>query len=574
MPDAPQPQRRHSLPLAVASCGLSLLALWAWRQTRDRQKQRQAKYPPETAALESELLLRMRQAQARFLGTISHEIRTPLAGVLGFADQLLLDCPQQGPHFDNLRSLRRCAKHLTHILDDLLVLSQLELDPAPVSCRTFSLLDLLHDLSSIFELQRGDKKVDLRIGFNSPLPEFLTTDPQRLRQILLQLLGNTLKLTPDGTLNLDLALQQSLTPDRAVLEFHISASGTALSPHRGGDWLSSMQAEDCFEAAFSQMTSGWPGLCLAKRIAQQLGGDLTLVERKAQDSYFLKGHVPTNVPQHNRLMGQYVPPPSLRDSATDIRSFEGKLKDIRVLLVEDGLDNQRIFSYFLRLAGAQVEIEVDGFRALERLDRERDFDIVLMDIQLPVMDGIAVTKKLRGGGFDRPIIAVSAHALHDENMRLETLEQGFSDYLTKPVEIERLIRLLMFHTGRLESQQGYHASQPMQEQSLAAEVFILSKYHHQAVYRQMIIEFAEGLEQRWQLCEHLLEEQRWVELGRVMHQLRGAAATYGYPSLSERAGEIEKDVLEEGGPARESIVGHMRILKSLCDRIKAGINRI
>ena len=555
-----------------ASLLLNVVFLYALRRLMRDRGERSSDAEP------AEMLQKMRQVQSRFLSHISHEFKTPLAGIMGYADQLLIDADLRWQQREQLLALKRCALQVTGLVDDLLDLSSLDTGRSEVHLKEFNFVQLLRDVMSMIELRLMDKVVNFRVVFAEPLPEFLITDSVRLRQILVHLLGNAVKFTEQGEVMLTLSAIRLTEQGRLILKFEVSDSGCGIAEElRDRIFQRFSQTHQTFNR---QSKGPGLGLYLSKRLAQQLGGDLHLVHSSPDKGSTFQGEITAQIPPESRFVAEFVPAQSFHDTLEDLKAFEGKLKDLSVLLVEDGLDNQRIFTYFLKLAGAQVHIEKDGVQALEKINSGFPIDIVLMDIQLPVMDGVAVTRHLRANGFTKPIIAVSAHALHDDKQR--AVEQGFSDFLAKPVEIEKLIGLLMFHTGRLGTIKAGASvavgdgSQPNQEVAVengSDDGVILSRYHHKTIYRQMISEFVSGLDERWSEGQKLLAHQRWEEFSRSMHQLRGAAATYGYPSLSHLAGEMEMAARSVGDDAESFLHLEKKAhsMKELCEKIRAGM---
>lgn len=527
----------------------------------------------EIAELKQELE-KANSAQTRFLANISHEIRTPLGGIMGYADQLLFDKTLSSQHRDKVVSIKRCANHLTSLISDILDLSKIEAGKNQVQCVEFNFLNLLHEIASVMGARSRDKNLNFQILFDSLIPETIFSDPLRLRQILINLLGNAVKFTERGSITLRVMAREFLDHMAGTIVLTISDSGRGI-PRESRDEI--FQRFSAANRSFNRQSSGSGlGLYLSKNLAQQLGGDLQLIESIPGKGSTFECTFAAQISDKPRFVQEFIPSSSFRDVASDIKSFQGKLEGIKVLLVEDGIDNQRIFSYFLRLAGANVTLEKDGAQALERIWAEKAFDVILMDIQLPLMDGYTVTEELRRQGYTQPIIAVTAHALAEERTRC--LECGFSDYLSKPVDIEKLMRTVMRYTGRDLSPNIFmsHEREELKEPSRAAAsagAAILSKYHQQAIYKPMIREFVGGLDARLTEGGSCFEQRQWDQLSRLMHQLKGAAATYGYAVLSEAASHLENAAREvELDPSRVGMIAEgMQGISELCSRMKAGL---
>ncbi len=527
-------------------------------------------------------------AQSRFLANISHEIRTPLSGIMGYTDQLLFDSSLDAQHREKLISIKRCATHLTTIIGDILDLSKIEAGKNQIKCVEFNFLKLLHEIASVMEARIRDKNLTFKILFETLIPEKLFSDPLRIRQILINLLGNAVKFTDKGVITLRVAAKEFTDQLAGTIVLTVSDTGCGIEPElRHEVFKRFSQANHSFNR---QSSGSGLGLYLSKNLAQQLGGDLQLIESIPNEGSVFRCTFAAQVNETSRFVSEFIPSSSFHDTASDIKSFEGKLAGVKVLLVEDGLDNQRIFSYFLRLAGATVRIESNGAHALECIWENKDFDVILMDIQLPIMDGYTLTEELRRQGYTQPIIAVTAHALAEEKTRC--LDSGFSDYLSKPVDIEKLIRTVMRYTGRelspnvlkpvpsaeKDDRPTRISAEPKAKVEVEVEAeteegAILSKYHQQAIYQPMIQAFVRGLDDRLAETDSSLEKADWDHLSRVMHQLKGAAATYGYSILSSAAGQLENfAVLAPKNPAMAAAIPEgLQIILKLCGRMKAGL---
>jgi CheY-like chemotaxis protein/HPt (histidine-containing phosphotransfer) domain-containing protein len=227
--------------------------------------------------------------------------------------------------------------------------------------------------------------------------------------------------------------------------------------------------------------------------------------------------------------------------------IQGKLAGLSIMVVEDGADNQRIFRHFLKLAGADYVIVADGPSALERALHDEGLDLVLMDIQIPEMDGYEVTRRLRDSGFTRPIIAVTAHTLATERPR--GAAAGITDYIAKPIQIENLIQTILHHTRGENAEPSQRAAEPEPmpppvQDSEDRESYLQSKYHHKPMYRSIIIDFVNSFQQRLETMQNLISAMDWEQLSVAMHQIKGAAATYGYPQVSELAAQLEQSAKE------------------------------
>lgn len=381
----------------------------------------------ETARLTAEAA---NQTKSQFLANMSHEIRTPLGAIMGFAS--LLKDPDIGR--DQLEGfvdvIERNSNQLLRIIDDILDLSKVEAGMLAVEHIDFSLPELITDFSSLMGLKAREKG----IGFNSravtPLPKIVNSDPTRLRQILMNVVGNALKFTERGSVEIRVQFHQGR------LIFEVEDSGRGISDDEA------TQLFRPFSQADSSITRKYGGtglgLVLTRNLAQALGGTFELVRSEIGKGSVFRVEVAVEAdPDSEFVTGlgfQTVPPKSV--AAT------GELAHMKVLLVEDSPDNQALISIYLGRAGAQTDIASDGAQGVQ-MALLKDYDVVLMDVQMPVMDGLTAVRSLRAKGYQRPIIALTAHAMREERARC--LEAGFNEFLSKPVARKDLIAILVPH---------------------------------------------------------------------------------------------------------------------------------
>ncbi len=269
-----------------------------------------------------------------------------------------------------------------------------------------------------------------------------------------------------------------------------------------------------------------------------------------------------------------IGPLSKVDDPVKTNPIQGKLAGLSIMVVEDGVDNQRIFRHFLKMAGAEFVIVSDGPSALERALHDEGIDLVLMDIQIPEMDGYEVTKRLRQSGFTRPIIAVTAHTLATERP-LGALV-GIDDYIAKPIQIEKLIQCILHHT---RGEVGTDENAPRPETAVPAEdsfLLLQSKYHDKPMYRPIIIDFVNSFQQRLDAMQNLIKAMDWEQLSVAMHQIKGAAATYGYPQVSEVAAQLEAAAKEAKADAYalQAIYQHAARMHGMGIKMKVGLEAV
>ena len=347
-----------------------------------------------------------------------------------------------------LQIIRRNGNYLLQIINDVLDLSKIEAGKLTVEHIRCDLRELCADIASLIRVRIRDKDVSFRITLESPIPATIETDPTRLRQILINLLGNAIKFTDQGSVELVLRVNHaSGTPQ---LEFDVVDTGCGIDPQ---------DAERLFEP-FTQADSSTTrryggtglGLAIARRLARLLGGDLILVESQPGRGSRFRFYLPVKPEDLQQCVTGLTEPsaPHHGDRSPEPQQTARRLTGVRVLLVDDARDNQKLIAHFLRKEGAEVEIRENGREGLEAaLDASlagNPFDIILMDMQMPVLDGYSATRELRAAGYRGTIIALTAHAMAGE--REKVLAAGCDDYATKPINRSRLVDVIKRHLNQ------------------------------------------------------------------------------------------------------------------------------
>ncbi|HKC50997.1 MAG TPA: ATP-binding protein [Myxococcota bacterium] len=366
---------------------------------------------------------RANRSKSAFLANMSHEIRTPMTAILGYADLLLDEEMQLSEEARRLLEIvRRNGGHLLDVLNDILDLSKIEAGRLDVERIPTSLVHIVSEIASLMRVRADEKGIALEVSFATPIPSEVLSDPTRIRQAVVNLLGNAIKFTERGSVK----LRVSYEPEREGAHLEVRDTGIGIAPEKLANLFRA------FEQADSSITRRFGGtglgLAITKRIAILLGGDCTVESEPRQGSVFtftLKAQ-PTPDARMLRDFGEA----ELRGETRRPSSKDEPLQ-ARILLAEDGPDNQRLISMMLRKAGAEVTVVDNGRMALERIAAET-FDLILMDMAMPVMDGYTAARSLRALGITIPIVALTAHALAGE--REKCLDAGCNAYLTKPID--------------------------------------------------------------------------------------------------------------------------------------------
>jgi len=376
------------------------------------------------------------RAKSDFLANMSHEIRTPMTAILGYAD-LLVD-PMQTPEerSEAVRTIRRNGEHLLAVINDILDVSKIEAGRMTTESIMCSPLELARDVYSMMQARAVEKGIKLQLEPVYPLPATIRTDPLRLRQILVNLVSNATKFTDLGSVTLRVSFEQGREPK---LRFDIIDTGIGMSREQLDNVFAPFWQADSSTVRIFGGTG--LGLSISRRLARMLCGDIAVESCLGAGSTFTLRISPGDLTGVEKLE---MPSEAVRTSDAPSEAPTSKasaLSGMRVLLAEDGRDNQRLISFHLRKAGAEVVCVGDGALAVaSAIDAEANghaFDVILMDMQMPVMDGYTATGVLRKQGYTRPIIALTAHAMSGD--REKCMNAGCDEFLTKPIEASQLI---------------------------------------------------------------------------------------------------------------------------------------
>jgi signal transduction histidine kinase/DNA-binding response OmpR family regulator len=523
-------------------------------QRRDEQLQSHRDHLEDEVSARTEELLRVNaelleakdraeaasRAKSAFLANMSHEIRTPMTAIVGFADVMLEPDQTLSDRQDCLQVIRRNGAHLLDLINDILDLSKIEADKMTVERIDVELPQLVAEVVSLMRPRATEKGLRFEVIFSDPTPKVIKTDPLRLRQVLVNLLGNAVKFTASGRIGLTVALAQ----DSGRVRFGISDSGIGIAPNQVERLFQTFTQAD--ESMTRRFGGTGLGLTISKRLATLLGGDITVQSTVGVGSVFTIEIDPgpldsiemlTGVSES--LLGSYI-----HETPVKTTCLHG-----RILFAEDGPDNQRLISTHLRKAGADVTIANNGKEALAWMVSER-FDLVLMDMQMPVLDGYAAASKMRQMGFTLPIVALTAHAMADD--RAKCLAAGCSDYLTKPIDKDKLLRALAGHLIGANVEQPQVQPTPAASKAtepeptrVAETAVVCSEFADDPEMKQLVEEYVGRLPGEVAKLRTMLDAGEIDNLRRVAHQLKGSGGGYGFDQITELA-SVADQLIKEG----------------------------
>lgn len=382
---------------------------------------------------------RANQLKSAFLANMSHEIRTPLGAMLGFSDLLRdpgLSTLERSNYID---ILTRNGEQLSFIINDILDLSKVEAGHLALEFGKVTSKTLGEEVVSLLSVKAKEKDLELVFECDPTTPEVITTDQMRLRQILVNLVGNAIKFTHQGSVSIRSYGETSADGKQVKLNYEIKDTGIGISKEH------IEQLFERFVQADNSMTRRFGGtglgLALSRRLARSLGGDVTIVSSLEGKGTVFKIMV---ADQPDKLSA--AEETAQANGKKESKLTPNMLDDVNVLVVDDSPDNQELLSAFLENYGAKVDLAENGLAGCKKA-LGGNFDVIIMDIQMPEMDGYTATQKLRSAGYEKPIIALTAHAMSE--VRRKCLNVGCNDHLSKPINSADLVRTVARHVHEM-----------------------------------------------------------------------------------------------------------------------------
>ncbi|MAE45941.1 MAG: hypothetical protein CMJ86_03520 [Planctomycetes bacterium] len=465
------------------------------------------------------------KAKTRFLASMSHEIRTPLTALLGYLEILNSDIPNLTAETRTyLGRLNHNAEHLLFLLNDILDMSKIEANEMAIQKRSQPLCALVEDVQTLMSPRASKKDLSLSIKSIGPIPERIVTDKVRLKQILLNLVSNAIKFTEVGEVTIAMNLGDDSPEGDPMLDISVQDTGIGIS-------------EECVPLLFqpflqtninrdSELGGSGLGLDISRRLARILGGNITVETRVGIGSTFTFHH-PLNLVADLQPEDKIEPDDAQETSSTSLES-------ISVLVADDNKDNRRIYELFLKAAGAEVTLAKDGLESVQMYrEAQRPFDIIVMDMRMPKMDGYTAAKKLRGMGATIPIIALTAHTMSGDAERC--IEAGCSDYIGKPIEREQFLHSIKHELNKHKD----HSHELQEEESQPSMPDPLIQLIE--AYKLSLAGVAKELNE-------LLSREDLPGLELCAHKLHGSAGSYGLPRVSQAAADVESAIRNSQPP--------------------------
>lgn len=469
-------------------------------------------------------------AKSDFVANMSHEIRTPLNSIIGMSE-MLSETPLTQEQKEYVDTFRTSGDLLLGIINDILDFSKIEAGEMKLEEMEFDLFSEMEEISRIFNFDATNRGLKFRSEFSSDAKGVFAGDAVKIKHILVNLLGNALKFTESGEVELSVAVSEK-NPQAIV--FSVRDTGIGISEQQQSRIFDSFVQAD----ASTRRKFGGTGLGLAivKRLTQIMGGSLTLESKVGTGSCFTI-ELPLNridVESNSNNSGR---------SKIDRRPFD--IAGCRILLVEDSIDNQNVVRLYLKDSDVTIVTAGNGIEALDQIDKQ-EFDLVLMDIEMPEMDGITATKEIRAGESGAagriPIIALTAHSFTDS--RTLCLDAGCDKFLTKPIRKAKLLQsideLLNIKNPRRELAEHGESPQPTEDTSVKGELeHGIHEISLDPDFEELIPDFMARKGEEIKSIVQAAEQKNFDLVTQIGHKMKGSSKMFGFDWLASKSEQLE-----------------------------------
>ena len=467
------------------------------------------------------------RAKSDFLSNMSHEIRTPLTAIIGFSEALLANDFSRQEHKNITSKIVSNGKHLQQIIDDILDLSKIESGQLELEKVNTSLFDVMNELDAMLGVCARDKGLDFRINYRFPLPEHIKTDPTSLKQILVNLLSNAIKFTVEGHVHIDVSSDDNFRN----IYIEVADSGIGMT-HDEVE-----RAFDPFTQADTTTTRKYGGTGLGLSISSKLaianGGSLTCDSESGKGSRFklaITNESTTTIRAISNMEEAGTRDDGSQELA-EIKPLSGK-----ILLVEDNPDNRELIGMYVGRTGAEMDIAKNGQEGVDKA-LSSSYDLILMDMQMPVMDGLEAIKQLRMNRYKGPIASLTANAMLSS--REECLAAGADEYLVKPIDLVKFYDTLNSYLAEAED-----IVDPDPE--ITKDVDKKSKdFYNSSSYLDIVERFKQKLPKMVEELSVAVLEQNWDLVQSKSHDLKGLGGTLGLHEITDVAGRMNLQVKEK-----------------------------
>jgi signal transduction histidine kinase/CheY-like chemotaxis protein len=447
--------------------------------------------------------------KSMFLANMSHEIRTPLTAIIGFSERLYKNSKSKNWE-TMLQRIIVNGRHLYQLINDILDLSKIEANQLNIERLEVPICSLLYEIEPLIGEKARNKELQFDLIFDFPVPKLIKSDPTRLKQILINLCNNAVKFTEAG----HVALRTSYSKVKDELTFTVSDTGIGMTEAQmNGLFTPFTQADTSTTRRFGGTGLG---LYISKLLSEKLGGDIQVTSKLNEGSQF-RVQIPANSIGDALINAE-------EEITLQVEIYDSSVPGLsgNILVAEDGLDNQQLITLYVEETGATVEIVDNGESAVEKA-LSNNYDLILMDMQMPVMDGIEAVKKIRQANCNTPIAMLTANAMQESI--LESEKAGANDFIAKPINLEQLYAVLKKHLNR----------KPIKNENAGKDEIIKQLEQLKAAYVKRLPDLIAKIDE-------MVQASKWNDLQVEIHTLKGTAGTYGFHDITEQCAIIEQNI--------------------------------
>ena len=484
------------------------------------------------------------EAKSQFLANMSHEIRTPLTAIIGFAEAANDTSQSASARESALNTIAKSGNHLLTIINDILDFSKIEANKLEIERVEVNPFQLVDDIKSIMQEEATHKMLSLAVQHHFPLPVKITTDPVRLKQILINLCGNAIKFTDSGSIEIGMSYDNTT---RQII-FCVSDTGIGMSDEQMSKIFNPFVQADT--STTRQYGGTGLGLTLTRQLSELLGGYISVASTPGNGTTFTV-FIDAGTSETETLITDFT---ELEQSQNSGAKFvkQHKLQG-KILVAEDNPNNQQLFMLLLKKMGAEVTIAENGKVALEQV-QNCAFDLIFMDMQMPIMSGPEAVKEMRRQNIMTPIVALTANATKQDKQHC--LDTGCNEFLTKPVLQQQLYDMASKYLA--PSNALIDESTPLISNILEEEPDFLD------LVEKFVAQLPTTIHK---INEHMLKH-KWQELKGDIHSLKGVGTAFGFPQLTHIAKNIEDALHATDYTTTQQLINS---LNNTCDRIYLGM---
>ena len=464
---------------------------------------------------QKEIAEQANNAKSMFLANMSHEIRSPLTAIIGFSDSILHRDLNDRKKEILTQSIARNSNHLYQIINDILDISKIEAGQLDIEKVATPISVLFAELNSMVSLQTTKKGLSFNVNYDFPLPEQINTDPTRLKQILVNLTNNATKFTNEG----GITIYVSYNTKTDKMHFSVADTGIGMTEEQVNTIFSAFSQAD--SSTTRKFGGTGLGLSISKQLTEKLGGKITCDSQIGKGSTF-SFSIDVDLKDGATMLNNEK---ELETETTALQSHLSEKLAGHVLLAEDTKDIQDLVEMYVEDTGAKITIVENGELAVEAC-RSINFDLIFMDMQMPVMDGVEAITQIRALNIITPIISLTANAMKSDVEKC--FSAGADKFLTKPIDVNRfnqtLLKYLKHDNAVIEKKENMEEKKKRKSEKM----------------EKLINRFLDDLPRRLQIIDESNNQQDWQEVKMEAHKLKGLGTTMGFPEITTICEEINK----------------------------------